>query len=150
MPQPLQLLHREDPVKRVMREVWPQVKDIKIRPYDVMLAIYLREQIVGDKITLGGVFLPNSDKSTVGEDKFQGKVGWVMKVGSSAFTPDVTADGVVGMDRWGDFKPKKGDLVAAKVGDMFKFDLPGGWRVGIVEDGLVQLLLPEGFMDKIY
>jgi hypothetical protein len=136
VPQPLMLLHRVDPKQQIVDAVGPWVKDIRIRPYDVMVATYLREKVVGDKVTTTGVFLSDGDQGTIREDRFQGKVGLVMQVGSLAFTE--TSD-----HRWKDFIPAAGDWVVLNVGDTFAFDLPGGWRVRIVEENLVRAIVPR-------
>lgn len=135
MPQPIRLLHRVDPKKYTMEQVEPWIKDVRIRPYDVMLAMYLREKIPGDHVTLGGLFMPNGETGSLREDLFQGKVGVVMKVGHLAFTEDSD-------HRWQDFKPAIGDWVVINVGDTFSWDLPGGWRIRIVDENMVRAIVP--------
>lgn len=135
MAQPIRLLHQVDPRQQITEAAEPWVKNIKIRPYDVMLAMYLRDKVVGEKITLSGIHLPDNGVGTLKEDLYQGKVGLVMKVGSLAFTDESD-------HRWQDFTPSVGDWVVINVGDTFSFDVPGGWRIRIVDENLVRAIIP--------
>lgn len=147
MAQPLILLHQQDPKKQILDAVMPYVKDIRIRPYDVMLCAYMRENIAGAKVTASGIHL--SDKTLV-EDRHQGKVNLVMKVGEFAFTPQIRPDGSMEQDRWGSYKPAIGDWVVARVSDPFKFDIPGGWQIRILDENLIQCILPDMTPDFVW
>lgn len=137
MPRPLQIVHDVDPKEQILAECQEMLADFRLRPTDVMLVMYQRDK-TGDVIQLAatGLYLPNSAKSTVAEDAYQGKIGLVIKVGSLAFTTDDD-------HRWGDFVPKLGDWVVINVGDTFSFDLPNGRRARCVDENLVRLIVPR-------
>lgn len=142
MPQPLQLLHRVDPKQQILRQVGPIVEDIQVRPYEVLVVPYLREKLEGDKVTRGGLMIPDNGAGTLKEDLFQGKVCLVLKVGASAFVdePDPKTGKVD--NRWKGFRPAVGDWVVISVSDTFSFDVPGGWRVRLVDENLVRAIVP--------
>lgn len=134
MPAPVQLLHRVDPKQQIISAVDPWVEGVQIRPYDVLIAMYLREKIEGDKVTTRGIFLPDNGAGTLREDLYQGKVGLIRKVGSLAFTDEKD-------HKWDGFQPKVDDWVVINVGDTFSFDLPGGWRIRIVDENYVRMIV---------
>lgn len=136
MAQPIQLLHARDPGKEIMADSSAILKDFRIRPTDVLLVMYQREKISGEKRTIGGLFIPDNGAGTLREDTYQGKVGVVMKVGNIAFTADDDHN-------WGDFVPKVGDWVVVNVGDTFSFDLPNGRRARVVDENLVRAIIPQ-------
>lgn len=155
MAQPLQLLHDVDPKQEIVRDSAELLGSFHIRPYDVLLVMYQRELISGDKRLRSGIFLPDNGQGTMREDSYQGKVGLVMKVGASAFTdePDTvdeeTGKVIVGKHTWKGFLPKVGDWVVVNVGDTFGFELPklpwlpSGRKVRIVDENLVRAIVPE-------
>jgi co-chaperonin GroES (HSP10) len=136
MAQPLQLLHSRDPGEEIVADSSAILNGFRIRPTDVLLVMYQREKIQGDKRTAGGIFIPDNGAGTLREDAYQGKVGVVMKVGSIAFTTDDDHN-------WGDFVPKPGDWVVVNVGDTFSFDLPNGRRARVVDENLVRAIIPQ-------
>ena len=164
MAQPLQLLHDVDPAQEIVADSAELLASFQIRPYDVLLVMYQRELIAGEKRLKSGLFLADNGAGTMREDSYQGKVGLVMKVGASAFTdepdtkePDTMApDGtviagkvIVGKHTWKGFLPKVGDWVVVNVGDTFGFELPklpwlpSGRKVRIVDENLVRAIVPE-------
>lgn len=134
MAQPIRLLHEVDPKRHFQSNTEPFVQGFRIRPYDVMIVVFNREKLPGDKITTTGIHLADNGQGSLREDRYQGKVGLVAKVGSLAFTE---ADD----HRWEDFKPAVGDWVVFNVGDTFSFDLPGGWLVRIVDENYVRAII---------
>jgi hypothetical protein len=142
MAQPLQLLHDVDPAQEIIGDSAELLASFQIRPYDVLLVMYQRELITGDKRLRSGIFLSDNGVGTLREDAYQGKVGLVMKVGSLAFTDE--AD-----HKWEGFAPKVGDWVVINVGDTFGFELPkvlgknSGRKVRIVDENLVRAIVPE-------
>ena len=136
MSAPIQLLHSVDPRRVMSASIEPYIRDIQIRPFDVMLASYLRERMPGEKITKTGIIVPDNGVGSLREDLHQGKVGLVMMVGARAFTdsPD---------NKWEGFKPQVGDWVAVRVSDTFWWDIPGGWRIRIIDENYIQAILPD-------
>ena len=165
MAQPLQLQHDVDPKQEIIKDCAEMLASFQIRPYDVLLVMYQRELIAGEKRLRSGIFLPDNGVGTMREDTYQGKVGLVMKIGASAFTdePDVkepdtvAADGtvtvgkiIVGKHTWKGFRPKVHDWVAINVNDsMFGFDLPkmpwlpSGRKVRTIDENMVRMIITE-------
>ena len=143
MAQPLRLQHEIDPAQEIIAETSGLLSSFKIRPYDVMLVMYQRGLIAGEKRLRSGLFLANNATGTVREDTFQGKVGLVMKVGSLAFTDEDD-------HKWAGFTPKVGDWVAISVADsQFGFEIspaPGkteGRKIRIVDENFIRMIVQE-------
>ena len=86
MAQPLQLQHDVDPKQEIIKDCAEMLASFQIRPYDVLLVMYQRELIAGEKRLRSGIFLPDNGVGTMREDTYlQGK-SWrlVMKIGASA------------------------------------------------------------------
>jgi len=153
--QPLQLHHDVDPKQEIIKDCAELLASFQIRPYDVLLVMYQRELIAGDKRLRSGIFLPDNGVGTMREDTYQGKIGLVMKIGASAFTdePDVKEpDGkvIVGKHTWKGFRPKVYDWVAINVSDSsFGFELPklpwlsSGRKVRTVDENMVRMIVQE-------
>lgn len=135
MPAPLRLIHRVDPADQIMSAVRPWIEKTLIRPYDVMIAMYLREKIEGEKMTASGIILADNGAGSLREDLYQGKVGLVVKVGSQAFIDETD-------HKWEGFKPDVGNWVVINVSDTFSFNLPGGWLIRIVDENFVRMIVP--------
>lgn len=73
---PAIMLHTEDPKEVVLRELG-DIDDFEIWHNQVLIAIYERPNK-----TAGGILLTDSSRD---EDKHQGKVGLIVKVGPAAF-----------------------------------------------------------------
>lgn len=137
MPQPLRVVHTTDPRQEILDDVRPILKDWHIPPTSVLLVMYERGKTKGgDVMTKGGIIVPEVQHGSLKEDKWQGKVGLVVKVGAVAFTNTDTYD-------WHDFAPKEGDWVVVNVGDTFSFDLPGDRRARLVDEQNVRLVVPS-------
>lgn len=73
---PMKMDHTSDPKVDLLQKIGP-LDDIEIFHNQVLVAVYIRPEK-----TKGGIFLPGSARE---EDKFQGKVGLVIKKGNDAF-----------------------------------------------------------------
>jgi hypothetical protein len=119
MPNPLRMIHDVDPKQELLEATTEAMTSIEPLGASVLLAMYKRP----DRL-VSGLYIPNK---TQDEDKYQGKVGLVVKLGPIAFREDST-------HQWGDRIPHPGDWVIINIGDAFSFDLPNDRRARIVED----------------
>ena len=102
------MYHAKDPKNVLIEQIGP-LKDMELFNNQILVAIYIRP----DK-TAGGIIVTEKTRD---EDKWQGKVGLVVKLGPSAF---------VGDDDW--FKN-----VSVKVGDWVVFRHSDGWNLEVNE-----------------
>lgn len=138
MPQPLRVVHDTDPKQDILDDVGDLLNGWHIPPTAVLLVMYERgkQKGGGDVRLASGIIIPKgAPHGSLDEDKWQGKVGLVLKVGSVAFTDDE-------QHKWHDFKPVVGDWVVIGVGDTFSFDLPGDRRARLVDESNVRLIVP--------
>jgi co-chaperonin GroES (HSP10) len=96
------MAHEDDPKEILMKELG-DISDVEIFNNQVLCAVYIRPQK-----TKSGIFLT---AQTVDEDKYQSKVGLVLKLGESAFDGSFKAkysdiDFVAG--EWAVFRPSDG------------------------------------------
>lgn len=108
----MQMHHDTPPNTEILNNLGDAYAGIDVFGADILLAVYTRPEK-----TAGGIIL--TDK-TQGEDLYQGKVGYVLKVGP------LVNDRNKELDVW--FKgalPKPGDWVLVRVGDTYAFDLQG-------------------------
>ena len=103
----MRMQHDVDPRKAILDEMG-NIDDIEIFHTQVLVAIYLRP----DK-TKGGVILAPQTRD---EDKYQGKVGLIIKKGENAFIDDT--------GKW--FNHVKCD-----VGDWIVFRPSDGWQINV-------------------
>jgi len=104
---PMKMAHAKDPRDELLNEVG-DIKEVEIFNNQILCAIYIRPQK-----TASGIILT---EKYVDEDKYQGKVGLVLKMGPEAFVDD--------SGKW--FKNMK-----IKVGDWVVFRPSDGWSVSI-------------------
>jgi len=104
---PMKMAHATDPKIELLQEVG-DIKEVEIFNNQILCAIYIRPQK-----TKSGIILT---EKYVDEDKYQGKVGLVLKMGPEAFVDD--------SGKW--FKNMK-----IKVGDWVVFRPSDGWSVSI-------------------
>ena len=104
---PMKMAHAIDPKTELLNEVG-DIKEVEIFNNQILCAIYIRPQK-----TKSGIILT---EKYVDEDKYQGKVGLVLKMGPEAFVDD--------SGKW--FKNMK-----LKVGDWVVFRPSDGWSVSI-------------------
>ena len=104
---PMKMAHATDPKTELLQEVG-NIKEVEIFNNQILCAIYIRPQK-----TASGIILT---EKYVDEDKYQGKVGLVLKMGPEAFVDE--------SGKW--FKNMK-----IKVGDWVVFRPSDGWSVSI-------------------
>lgn len=141
MPAPLKVVHDTDPKQDIWDEVGRYIEQIEPLGDRVLLVMYERTKQKGDVRTAGGIIVPETKNGSAVEDKWQGKVGMVVKMGPLAFTEDET-------HKWGGVVPKVGDWVMISVGNSYSFDLPGDRRAREVRDVYVENIVRS--MDIVY
>lgn len=99
--------HETDPAKKILEEAG-DLKSIQLFNNEILVGIYMRPQK-----TKSGLYLTDQ---TTGEDKFQSKVGLLMKTGPKAFEPN--AEG------W--FEGEK-----FKLNDWLVFRPSDGWQITV-------------------
>lgn len=111
----------DDP-KEALLEALGDISGLELFHNQVMVATYIRPEK-----TAGGIYLPDK---TLTEDRFQGKVGLVVKVGPLAFKDD-------GPYKFGGVEIKEGDWVFYRASDgmeLFSVDKTGGVPCRVFED----------------
>lgn len=103
------MLHEIDPRANLQKRIG-DVSHIQVMHNQVLVATYERP----DKTT-GGILLPQSAKN---EDKWQGKVGLIIALGSQAFVDDDRT-------QFGDVRPQVGDWAAYRMSDGWQLQLKG-------------------------
>jgi co-chaperonin GroES (HSP10) len=94
--------HDVDPKKTLLKKLG-NISDIEIFNNQILCAVYVRPEK-----TKGGIVLPDQHRS---EDKIQGKVGLVVKMGSAAFVDETDTwfkDVKVENHDWIIFRPSDG------------------------------------------
>jgi len=94
--------HDIDPKKALLKQIG-NIKDIEIYNNQILVAVYIRPEK-----TIGGIIIPDENRN---EDKTQGKVGLVIKMGPDAFVDHTQQwfNGVnVQLNDWVIFKPSDG------------------------------------------
>ena len=104
---PMKMTHVVDPKVDIFESVG-DIKDFEMFNNQLLVAIYVRPQR-----TASGIFLTDN---TVDEDKFQGKVGLVVKLGPDAFEDET--------GKW--FKDVK-----INIGDWVVFRPSDGWAISV-------------------
>jgi hypothetical protein len=74
------MLHEVDPKEALLKQIGDSYKDFDIFNTQVLLAVYIRPEK-----TKGGIMLANKTRD---EDRYQSKVGLILKKGPSAFVDD--------------------------------------------------------------
>jgi co-chaperonin GroES (HSP10) len=111
----------DDPKRSILDQL-PDISDLEIFHNQVMVATYIRPER-----TAGGIYIPDK---TLAEDRFQGKVGLVLKLGPLAFVDDSIA-------KFGEVKLAVGDWVFFRPADGMEFfskDKTGGVPCRVFED----------------
>src|SRR5258708_34640278 len=80
----MRIVPDRDPVQEIIDDVGPHLDDIEIPTQYVLLGKYVRPE--GAK-TRGGIEIP---LEALKDDRFQTKVGLVLKIGNTAFKDDDT------------------------------------------------------------
>lgn len=76
----IQMLHEVDPKEALLKQIGDSYQKFDIFNTQVLLAVYIRPEK-----TKGGIMLANKTRD---EDRFQSKVGLILKKGPSAFVDD--------------------------------------------------------------
>lgn len=124
----------EDP-KDALLEALGDISGLEIFHNQVMVATYIRPER-----TSGGIYLPDK---TLTEDRFQGKVGLVVKLGPLAFK-DAGA-----LVQFGGVTLQEGDWVFYRPADgleLFSVDATGGVPCRIFEDSQIMGRVPDPAM----
>jgi len=107
------LSQSDDPRKALLETIGKQNIDAyRVFEDDVLIATYIRPER-----TKGGIFLTDNAKQ---EDRFQGKVGLLLKVGCTAFRFDKS-----GQFAWEGDKPEVGDWVIYRPSDAWEMSING-------------------------
>jgi len=120
-----ELASADDPKQAILNELG-DLSGLELFHNQVMVATYIRPER-----TSGGIFLPDK---TLAEDRFQGKVGLVVKLGPLAFKDDAIA-------KFGGVKLEEGDWVYYRASDgmeLFSVDKTGGVPCRIFEDTMIK------------
>jgi co-chaperonin GroES (HSP10) len=103
---PMRMVHEKDPREVLWKEVG-ELDDIEIAHNQVLCAIYQRPEK-----TATGIHLPDNYRD---EDKFQGKVAMIVKLGAGAFKDDT--------GRW--------QFLSYEVGDWVFFRTSESWPIAV-------------------
>lgn len=104
-------LSGSDPKGSLWESLGDTVDHVTPKPYELIVATYIRPEQ-----TKGGIFIPDR---TLTEDRFQGKVGLLLKLGEFCFEDDAKT-------KWGSFKPAVGDWVIYRASDAWEVFLGDG------------------------
>jgi Chaperonin 10 Kd subunit len=130
----MRLVHDEPPAEVIWKEVGPLDKIEVVGQY-VLVCLYIRPATR----TTGGVEIP---ETAVDEDRYQGRVGMVLKLGPQAFVdsddPPVKFFG---------FKPQPGQWVVYRPSDGMRMQI-GRRECRVITDVAVKLRL--GSPDEVY
>ena len=146
MAAPIRVVHESDPKQDIVDEGKHLIKDWKVMAARVLIVMYERgkQKSRAEVRTAGGIIVPDTgEMGSLGTEKFQSKVGLVMKVGPLAFQDDET-------HRWGGVIPEIGDWVQIDVSRTIPFDMPNGRRGRYVEDVDVYAILPDIAFDAVW
>lgn len=101
---PFAVMQHEDDPKQEILDGLGDLSGFELFNNQVLCAVYIKP-----KMTKGGVLLPDSARD---EDRLQGKVGLIVKLGSQAFVDTETSqwftDYDMKMHDWAVFKPSNG------------------------------------------
>lgn len=129
------MIHEKDPRDVILNKAG-NLNDLHIYGNLVLVGVYLRGQSA--QKTAGGIYLTDSVKD---EDKYQGKVGLILKAGPMAFKE---AD----RDFFGGELPQTGDWVFLKAADGWSVELNprqsgGGLLCRMLLDGDIRGKIPH-------
>lgn len=118
--------HEIDPREKILKEIG-DLSEIEIFNNQLLIAVYLRPEKMKS-----GLHLPDSNRA---EDKFQSKVGLLVKTGPSAFEDDTGA--------WfKDLKINLYDWLVVRPADSWSITI-NGVLCRVVEDSLVKMRVPH-------
>lgn len=118
--------HEEDPREKLLKEIG-DLSQIELFNNQLLLAVYLRPEK-----TKSGFYLPDQNRE---EDKFQSKVGLLVKMGPSAFED---SDGA-----WfKDLEINLHDWLVVRPSDSWSITI-NGVLCRVIEDSLVKMRVPH-------
>ena len=125
--------HDIDPREILLKELG-DISGLKLANTQFMIAIYIRPEK-----TKSGLFMPEQARN---EDRYQSKMGLIIKMGPSAFKDD-TGKWFEGLD--------------IKVGDWISHRPSDGWNITIrgvlcrmMDDSAFKMLVPDELLDSVY
>ena len=152
---PVRVLHKDNPVEEIWRDLGWLIDGLNPLGAEVMLVMYERVG-QGESKTAGGIILPDVKGGSATEDKYQGKAGLIVKMGPIAFEDDAS-------HKFGDKKPKVGDWVIININETLSFDVPvyhqnksrfgsadGQRRMRLVQDVYVRVIASPEVFDAIW
>lgn len=113
----MEMNHDVDPANRLLEDLG-DVSNVELFNNNVLVAVYIRPEK-----TKSGIYISNK---TIDEDRYQGKVGLLVKTGSKAFSTE--------SDEW--FKD-----VVVKHGDWLVFRPSDGWSINV--NGVLCRIMPD-------
>lgn len=113
----MEMEHDVDPAKKLIESLGDLSK-VELFNNNVLVAVYIRPEK-----TKSGIYISNK---TIDEDRYQGKVGLLVKSGPKAFSID--------SDEW--FKD-----VSVKEGDWLVFRPSDGWSINV--NGVLCRVMPD-------
>jgi len=127
------MLHEADPKEKLLEELG-DISKVELLNTQVLVAVYIRPEK-----TKGGIIMTTKSRD---EDRYQSKVGLVIKTGPSAFKDD-TGKWFEGLD--------------IKVGDWITHRPSDGWSITIngvlcrmMDDSAFKMLIPDELLDAVY
>jgi co-chaperonin GroES (HSP10) len=152
---PVRILHKKDPAQEIWDDIGWVINGLTVTGADVLLAMYERVG-QGEAKTERGIIIPDFKGGAATEDKYQGKVGLVVKMGPVAFQEDET-------HKWSGVHPQVGDWVLINVNEAFSFDVPvyrnssmrvgspdGQRRMRLVQDVYARIIASPQVFDAIW
>lgn len=106
----IRMIHTVDPKQAIMKDAKGFLDSVVIvNPFEVILIAYERLRGSQEQKTTGGIIIPQTAERGA-EDKFQGSIALVVKMGELAFTESDD-------HKWGKRTPKVGDWVTYRIND---------------------------------
>ena len=130
----MRMVHDEPPAEVIWREVGP-LDRIEVVGQYLLVCLYVRPATR----TIGGIEIP---ETATEDDRYQGRVGMVLKLGAQAFI-----DSAVPPVTFGGFKCAPGDWVVYRPSDGMRFQV-GKRDCRLIADVHVKMRL--GTPDEIY
>lgn len=121
----IEMVHDEDPKDTIRKAVGPYLDAIEVMGARILIGVYQRPEK-----TAGGIILTGDTRN---EDRYQGKIGLILKMGPLAFQDDASHS-------FGPNPPKVGDWVLCRVGDTYPL-LLGKHTCRFAEDVAVQAVV---------
>ncbi len=128
---PMLMIHENDPADELMKSVG-DLSEYKVFSNWILVGTYVRPEK-----TASGIYLT---QSTIDEDKFQGKVGIVLKKGPLAFVDDINVS-------FHGQNVEVGDWVSFRLSDSTKVSV-NGVPCRLLSDTAIKMVIPAP--DKVW